>query len=904
MDHSITFSHQEFIFGEDSVSLICEEHVLIYGMTDLGAEIAKNLVLSGIKHITIQDNEVISKQDIETNILAKLENGQINTNRASACYEKLKSMNLNVDINVIKQDIKNYELKSLLNYQLIILCDQFLSLQIAINNFCASQNPPIKFISANSFGILCSIFCDLRFNNSNNDVIIQNQNMTIEKQIWNPNLIKDDIGKQKQEILHLGLVSLYEFEDKFGRLPDAGNENDHNIFLSLAENLKKKFSITQIDKNLFELLSSTSKKCLPFLSTFLGGIVSQEALKSIIKKFDHLNQWLHFCTPEIVPNSRNFENTSKICIDETLIEKLKNIRLFMIGCGSTGCEILKNLAFLNASTENGEIIISDDDDIGKTHVTRHFLFSSNHINQSKSITASREVLKINPKMKIIPNINRFSTETENVYNDNFIKNQDIIIANVDNFSIRRYLDKCCLQNGKPWIDTGSMGFYGHVQVILPHLTEKYTAISDYSDIEYPYCTIKSFPMQIEHTIQWAYEKFLNLFIIKPSCYNEVWRKNGGLNKIIQILESGQNVNGLSLVLKVLSLRPKSWKDCVEFARKKFEKYFSHKARQLLSLFPLDYISEGKSFWQYPKCAPIPLLFEWKHVLHRMFIISTAKLHAKIWNIPYTEDDLQINNIYEILQATDIPGFKPNPNKKVITAEDEKPTDSEIEESPSIFLTILKKEVDLITPECLRMFPQKFNKYDETEQMNFIYAASNLRALMYNIQTESYLKIRFIAGKIVPSLPSTNAVIAALAILELLKFLKCLEKKQYSNYFINLSQPNILFSEPAPPLIYKLKKDLTYTDWDYWNITEQKEETLQQFLNRFQNDFNLKPTMIVNGTKILWLSIIPSYDKRKSQTMKSLIEPLQNKNSAVLSVSIYNENGEEDMAPPILYHFQK
>ncbi|XP_023222843.1 ubiquitin-like modifier-activating enzyme 6 [Centruroides sculpturatus] len=838
-------------------------------------------------------------------------------------------MNPNAEVQVKTQGLENLDLNSLLCYQLVILCDQSLMLQMTVNNFCTLQNPPIKFISANTFGILCSVFCDLRCNKGsiNNEQIMQNEYETIEKQIWNPRLINDNSGIQvpcsfsvcsmcvnkiccnpSQEILHLGLLCLYKFEEEFGRHPYIGNEKDHNTFLNLAESLKEKFSIIQIDKNLFELLLSNSKRTLPILSTFVGGIVSQEVLKSITKKFDHLNHWIHFCTPEIVnddPVNVGSKNMSSICIDGKLLEKLKNINLFMVGCGSISCEILKNLALLNASIGQGKIIISDDSIIGKSHVTQHFLYSRNRINQYKSIAASEEILKVNSKMKIIPNTNKLSMETDKIYDGNFFKNQDIIIANVDNVYSRKYLDKCCIRNGKPWIDTGSMGFYGHVQVILPHLTENYTAVCDYSDVEYPYCTIKSFPMQIEHTVQWAYEKFLNLFIIKPSSYNEIWKKNNGINGIIERLELGERVNGLSTAIKLLLIRPKSWKDCVEFARHKFEKYFCNKAHQLLHLFPLDYVSDGKPFWQYPKCAPIPLLFEWKNALHRMFIVSTARLHAKLWNISYDNDDIEINNICQILNHVNLPQFEPDPNKKVVIAEDEKPEmNEEGDQTVPVFLEILRKEMESTDNECLKMLPLKFNKYDETEgQMDFIYSASNLRALMYNIKTESYLRIRFMTGKIIPSLPATNAVISALAVFELLKILKDFEKSQYSNYFIDLSQPSILLSEPASPLIYKLRKDLAYTVWDCWNIYGQKEETLQQFINKFKANFNLEPTMIVYGSKILWLPLIPLYEKRKSQTMKSLIDSDQERRDhAELSVSVYDENGEEEMAPSILYHF--
>ncbi len=44
------------------------------------------------------------------------------------------------------------------------------------------------------------------------------------------------------------------------------------------------------------------------------------------------------------------------------------------------------------------------------------------------------------------------------------------------------------------------------QVIVPHITESYASKRDPPEAEIAYCTLKSFPAMIEHTIQWARDK--------------------------------------------------------------------------------------------------------------------------------------------------------------------------------------------------------------------------------------------------------------------------------------------------------------------------------------------------------------------------------------------------------------
>src|SRR5690606_24736814 len=61
----------------------------------------------------------------------------------------------------------------------------------------------------------------------------------------------------------------------------------------------------------------------------------------------------------------------------------------------------------------------------------------------------------------------------------------------------------------------TMGTKGHVQVIIPRRTKSYGMTRDPPETSFPYCTLKSFPSKIEHTIQWARDKFGSLFNLKP-----------------------------------------------------------------------------------------------------------------------------------------------------------------------------------------------------------------------------------------------------------------------------------------------------------------------------------------------------------------------------------------------------
>uniref|UniRef100_A0A1X7TB11 THIF-type NAD/FAD binding fold domain-containing protein n=1 Tax=Amphimedon queenslandica TaxID=400682 RepID=A0A1X7TB11_AMPQE len=196
-----------------------------------------------------------------------------------------------------------------------------------------------------------------------------------------------------------------------------------------------------------------------------------------------------------------------------------------VGCGAIGCEMLKGYTLLGVgqSERGGHIIITDNDIIEKSNLNRQFLFRSHHIQQHKSVVAAASVRDINPDLSIEPQRYKvFPGTEEKVYNDKFYKSINIVINALDNVEARRYIDSRCVTNMIPLLESGTLGTKGHVQVILPEMTESYSSQQVPPDKDVPYCTLKSFPSTIEHTIQWARDKFETLWYQKPMMYNKFW----------------------------------------------------------------------------------------------------------------------------------------------------------------------------------------------------------------------------------------------------------------------------------------------------------------------------------------------------------------------------------------------
>jgi len=94
-------------------------------------------------------------------------------------------------------------------------------------------------------------------------------------------------------------------------------------------------------------------------------------------------------------------------------------------------------------------------------------------------------------------------------------------------------------------------------------------------------------------------------------------------------------------------------------------------------------------------------------------------------------------------------------------------------------------------------PADFEKDDDDNfHIDFINACSNLRARNYRITECDRNKTKMIAGKIIPAIATTTAMITGAVSSELYKFVQGMTNiGKFKNSFINLALPSIMFTEP-------------------------------------------------------------------------------------------------------------
>lgn len=142
---------------------------------------------------------------------------------------------------------------------------------------------------------------------------------------------------------------------------------------------------------------------------------------------------------------------------------------------------------------------------------------------------------------------------------------DIITNALDNVQARLYIDGKCVSARTPLIDSGTLGPKGHVQIVLPeHKTESYASQADPEDnLAIPHCTLKMFPEETLHCVEWAKDLFGQLFTLRPQAFNKVVQQEE-VN-----LADQQEITNLKKAVSIIEKSPKNFEDCIRIARKRF-----------------------------------------------------------------------------------------------------------------------------------------------------------------------------------------------------------------------------------------------------------------------------------------------------------------------------------------------
>lgn len=677
-----------------------------------------------------------------------------------------------------------------------------------------------------------------------------------------------------------------------GAVPRAHNAADADAFVARMRELNGTAQLVDaVAEPYARVFAMTAAGELPPVVTFIGGVVCQEALKACSGKYTPVHQWMFYDAQEALPDNfvelpesefagANSGSSSKYdgvvrVIGRTLQQRLADLKVFVVGAGAIGCEVLKTLAQMGVATGSAGVVhLTDLDSIERSNLSRQFLFRSGDVGKLKSETAVRAIEAMYPGIHMKAMSVRVGEETEDIFTDAFFSGLDCVVTALDNVKARRYIDARCVQTCRPLLDSGTLGPKGSTQDVVPHLTESYSSSSDPPEPTIPFCILHNFPNAIEHTIEWARDKFHGLFVAEPETINNYADRDD----FAATLDENATVRletVRTLYHDLVDARPATVADCVRWARVLFEDYFVNTVNKLLFSFPPDALTaEGVPFWLPPKKCPVPLAFDATNDLHRAFIEAAANLRAFNFGIPQVRN-MSAADVEAAVAGLEVPHFV-GTQRQVLDEHgnltDDAGSSSEAGSSSSSsgvadeVAALMAKLPARATLGRHPATPAEFEKDDDSNyHIAFINACSNLRASNYHIPTVDFQRTKFIAGRIIPAMISTTAVVSGLQCTELLKVVQKKPLASYRSAFVNLALPLFAFSEPIACPVKQIREGWTYTMWD--KLTVQGDITMAELCKLFQTRYKVDVEMVTCGSALIFSTFLRGETRKRRLAMR-------------------------------------
>ena len=678
----------------------------------------------------------------------------------------------------------------------------------------------------------------------------------------NPQMAEAEAWSQGRGIdVHLALSATLEFQAAEGRWPALGSAADGARLVELAEACSAEHKSSgvdgavwaqkmewgfpsgearAVDAGVVGRFSRFYSAELTGFCAFLGGCVAQEVVKKT-GKFTPIEQWIHhedaaLVTDECATNTGPLLGTrydDQIAVmGKDFQARMADATIFMVGCGALGCEYLKGLALMGAGTSRrGSITVTDMDTIETSNLSRQFLFRNSDVGCSKSVSGARVVKEWNPAMNI-KGVEQFvGASTEDVFDDGFWEGLDLCWNALDNVAARKYTDGRCLWYSKPLLESGTTGTKSNSDVILPFRTSSYNDGEDPPEVGIAMCTLRSFPYLPLHCIEFAKQKlFAEHYEFAPTQF-EIFRKSAPdfFEQLGEMSTDGERLTALRSVSKIIELQQAGALDFNACIRAAFERLVDDFRSSIL-----DVIAQGdglatpeKPFWTGTKRRPNPV--EWSGdcgaasgaaALPMEYLYAASNLFAHVYGI----EPMRNRKAFEaavaaagLEQPVHEARDRPAEAEEGAGADEEKEEAVDEEELERLQGALYGVDGSTLKP----VFPHDFEKDDDDNfHIDFLTIATNMRAWNYNIKQTPRHAVKVTAGRIIPALATTTAMVCGLVDIEFCKLVMGLENLGVDKFLcsnINLATGSNAFNLFAPTAPVPIKTSVgsvgSFTSWD-------------------------------------------------------------------------------------------
>jgi molybdopterin-synthase adenylyltransferase len=138
---------------------------------------------------------------------------------------------------------------------------------------------------------------------------------------------------------------------------------------------------------------------------------------------------------------------------------LEKAHILVVGAGTLGNEVCKNLALLGVGT----VTIIDNDTVEEVNLSRSILMRQQDKGKNKANVIAAHMYEINSDMIINP----IDCDIIYEFGSGNYRDFDLVLMTVDNLEARLWINKYCYMWGKPLIDGGLNALTCTIQVIEP-----------------------------------------------------------------------------------------------------------------------------------------------------------------------------------------------------------------------------------------------------------------------------------------------------------------------------------------------------------------------------------------------------------------------------------------------------
>lgn len=300
------YDRQIRLWGLESQKRLGKAKIFISGLSGVGAEIAKNILLAGVKQVVLHDDNIVTEVDCCSQFLAPRDS--LGKNRAASSLDRARALNPMVELTADTELLSAKDEAYFKQFDVVVLVGASTEEQLRIDNICRQLN--VKFFACDVWGQFGFSFADLQqhvfvedvakhkvVSKPNEKVKTELVTSTVQRELsFAPysNVLSFDIDAPyfQKKVKRTGpgfvlLRILQKFRENFKRDPSPKTRET-----DLEELAKIRNEITKEDIVPNEYLSCVFAQ-ISAAAAVVGGVLAQEVIKTVSKKeAPHCNVFL------------------------------------------------------------------------------------------------------------------------------------------------------------------------------------------------------------------------------------------------------------------------------------------------------------------------------------------------------------------------------------------------------------------------------------------------------------------------------------------------------------------------------------------------------------------------------------------------------------------------------------